>query len=78
MFIGSDNDPNKIADSSGVANVKVGYRFSEDRYDISLWAKNAFDEDHRTSAFNSVIREGSLSAYHLEPRTLGLTFRASY
>ena len=78
MFIGNDNDPNKIADSSGIANVKIGYRFNEDRYDISLWAKNAFDKDHRTSAFNSVIREGSLSAYHLEPRTFGLTFRANY
>ena len=77
MFIGNDNDPNKVAESSGIANVKVGYRFNEDRYDVSIWAKNAFDKDHRTSAFNSVIREGSLTAYHLEPRTVGITLRAS-
>jgi outer membrane receptor protein involved in Fe transport len=77
MFIGADNDLNKVADSSGVANVKLGYRFNDDRYDVAIWAKNAFDEDHRTSAFNSVIREGSLSAYHLEPRTVGITLRAS-
>ena len=77
MFIGADNDLNKAADSSSVANIKVGYRFNDDRYDVAIWAKNAFDEDHRTSAFNSVIREGSLSAYHLEPRTVGITLRAS-
>ena len=77
MFIGNDNDPNKATDSFGIANVKVGYRFNDDRYDVAIWAKNAFDEDHRTSAFNSVIREGSLTGYHLEPRTVGITLRAS-
>jgi outer membrane receptor protein involved in Fe transport len=77
MFIGNDNDPNKATDSFGIANVKVGYRFNDDRYDVAFWAKNAFDEDHRTSAFNSVIREGSLTGYHLEPRTVGITLRAS-
>ena len=77
MFIGADNDPNKASDSYGVANIKAGYRFNNDRYDVAIWAKNAFDKDHRTHAFNSVIREGSLTAYHLEPRTVGITLRAS-
>jgi iron complex outermembrane receptor protein len=77
MFIGADNDPNKASDSYGVANIKAGYRFNNDRYDVAIWAKNAFDKDHRTHALNSVIREGSLTAYHLEPRTVGITLRAS-
>ena len=77
MIIGADNDPNKAADSFNVANIKVGYRFNDDRYDVAIWAKNAFDDDHRTRAFNSVIREGSVSAYPLEPRTVGITLRAS-
>jgi len=75
---GTDNDPNKEGPSYTLANARVGYRFSEDKYEVSLWAKNAFDEDYRNGAFNSVLREGSLSSYHTEPRTYGLTFRANF
>ena len=75
---GTDVDPNKAADSYTLANVRLGYRFSADRYDVSIWAKNVFDEDFSHGAFNSVIREGSLTAYHTAPRTWGLTLRASY
>jgi len=75
---GTDIDPNKEADAYTLANARLGYRFSADRYDVSLWAKNLFDEDYRNGAFNSVIREGSLSAYHTEPRTWGVTLRATY
>jgi iron complex outermembrane receptor protein len=75
---GTDLDPNKAADSYSLTNIKVGYRFAEDKYEISAWAKNAFDEDFTNGAFNSVIREGSLTAYHTEPRTYGLTFKANF
>lgn len=75
---GTDNDPNKEGDSYTLANVRIGFRFADDKYDVSLWAKNAFDEEYRNGAFNSVVREGSLSAYHTEPRTYGLTFRANF
>ncbi|MCR9259338.1 MAG: TonB-dependent receptor [Pseudomonadaceae bacterium] len=74
---GNDNDPNKLADSYTLTNLRVGYRFSGDRYDVSLWAKNLFDEDYTNGAFNSVIREGSLTEYHTEPQTWGVTLRAT-
>ena len=75
---GTDNDPNKEGDAYTLTNFRVGYRFADGKYDLSLWAKNALDEDYKNGAFNSVIREGSLSAYHTEPRTFGLTFRANF
>ncbi|MBO6558430.1 MAG: TonB-dependent receptor [Pseudomonadales bacterium] len=75
---GTDNDPNKGADGYTLANVRVGYLFGGDKYDLSLWAKNAFDEDYRDGGFNSVLREGSLSGYYTEPRTYGLTFRVNF
>ena len=75
---GTDNDPNKEGASYVLTNLRVGYRFSAERYEVALWAKNLLDEDYRDGAFNSVIREGSLSAYHTEPRTVGLTFRANF
>jgi iron complex outermembrane receptor protein len=78
MLIGNDNDLNKEADAYTLVNLHIGYSFAEGKYDVSVWAKNITDEDYRVSAFNSVLREGSLSAYHAEPRTYGLTFRANF
>ena len=75
---GTDNDPNKQADSYTLANVRVGYLFAGEKYDVSIWAKNVFDEEYHNGGFNSVVREGSLSAYHTEPRTYGLTFRVNF
>ncbi len=74
---GNDNDQNKYADSYTLTNLRLGYRFSGDRYDVSLWAKNVFDEDYTNGAFNSVIREGSLTEYHTEPQSWGVTLRAT-
>lgn len=74
---GNDNDPNKFADAYTLTNLRLGYRFAGDRYDVSLWAKNLFDEDFTNGAFNSVIREGSLTEYHTEPQTWGVTLRAT-
>ena len=78
MMIGNDNDPNKEAEAYTVANLHIGYTFADGKYDVSAWAKNIADEDYRYSAFNSVIREGSLSGYFAEPRTYGLTLRANF
>lgn len=75
---GTDNDPNKERAAFGLTNIKLGYRFDGDRYDVSLWAKNAFDEDYSAGSFNSVIREGSLTDYFVEPRTWGITLRANF
>ncbi|MFK7915405.1 MAG: TonB-dependent receptor [Pseudomonadales bacterium] len=75
---GNDADPNKEADAYTLVNLRLGYRFSADRFDVSLWAKNLFDEDFSDGAFNSVLREGSLTQYSSEPRTWGLTLRATF
>ena len=64
MFIGNDNDPNKIADSSGIANVKVGYRFSEDRYDISvLWGTILSAVPWTIHAPGNDVRTNSMGEY---------------
>ncbi len=75
---GNDNDQLKVQDSFTLVNARIGYRFGNERYDLALWGKNIFDEDYHGGAFNSVIREGSLSAYHTEPRTWGATLRATF
>ncbi len=76
---GNDNDPNKAADGFTLVNLRAGVTFGEEgAYDISLWAKNLFDTDWRGDGFNSVGRQGSITAYHTEPRTWGATLRARY
>ncbi|MEM9684280.1 MAG: TonB-dependent receptor, partial [Pseudomonadota bacterium] len=75
---GTDNDPNKTGDDGALVNLRLGYRFGGDRYDASIWAKNLLDEEYQLGGFNSVIREGSLSAYFTEPRTYGATFRVNF
>jgi iron complex outermembrane receptor protein len=74
---GTDNDPNKTQDSLALINLRIGLSFNE-KYDISLWGKNLTDENYRTGTFNSVLREGSLSGFHSEPRTWGITLRGYY
>lgn len=76
--IDSSGDPNHRVDSETLANLRIGYRFGGDRYDISLWGTNVTDEDYYTASFNSPFRTGSISAMHTEPRMWGVTLRADY
>lgn len=75
---GTDNDPNKEGDARTLSNINLGYRFADGKYTVTLWGKNVFDEDYQRGGFNSVIRQGSLSAFHTDPATYGLTFRANF
>ena len=74
---GNDNDPNKVIPSYTLVNLRLGVTLN-DRYDFSVWAKNLFDDDYHAGSFNSIAREGSITAYIVEPRTWGATLRATF
>ena len=76
--IDSSGDANHRVPSATLANLRVGYRFAEDRYDVSLWGTNITDEDYYTASFNSPFRTGSITGMHMEPRMWGVTLRADY
>ena len=76
--ISSSDDPNHIVDSVTLANLRVGYRFGSERYDISLWGTNITDENYYAASFNCAFRTGSICALHMEPRMWGVTLRAAY
>lgn len=76
--IDSSGDPNHRLDSLTLANLRIGYRFGGDRYDVSLWGTNITDEDYHTASFNGVFRVGSITGMHAEPRMWGVTLRAEY
>ncbi len=56
-----------------VVNASAGFR--KDNYEITLWARNLFEDEYLISAFPSVAQPGSISGYPNQPRTYGVTFR---
>ncbi|MYM68131.1 TonB-dependent receptor [Pseudoduganella sp. FT55W] len=61
-----------------LTNLSAGARFKAGgaKWDVSLWAKNAFDKLYYTSLWNSSF--GAYNAVIGTPRTLGLTARADF
>lgn len=57
----------------GIANARVGLKTADGLWDISVWARNLFDEDYflNLSAGNT----GAVTAQVGEPRTYGVTLR---
>jgi iron complex outermembrane receptor protein len=61
-----------------LTNLSAGARFKAGgaRWDVSLWAKNAFDKQYYTSMWNTSF--GAYNAIIGTPRTVGLTARADF
>ena len=76
--IDSSGDPNHVSDSLTLANLRIGYRFGDERYNISLWCTNCADESYYAASYNSPFRVGSITAFHTEPRMWGATLRVDY
>lgn len=74
----TSNDPNAAIDAFTLVNARLGVNLFEDRFDLSAWARNIFDEDIDAGGFNAVGREGSLSAFHTSPRFFGVTGRVKF
>ncbi len=91
---GSDLFPQKGQESYTLVNGRVGLRGPNDRWSVELWAENLFNKNYTQVAFNSPFQEGRnaapftdpaypggrqlFSAFLAEPRTYGLTLRASF
>jgi iron complex outermembrane receptor protein len=61
-----------------LTNLSAGVRLKAGgaKWDISLWAKNAFDKHYYTSTWNTTF--GAYNAIIGTPRTVGLTARADF
>ena len=61
-----------------LTNLSAGARFKAGgaKWDVSLWAKNAFDKQYYTSMWNTSF--GAYNAIIGTPRTVGLTARADF
>lgn len=58
-------------------NASAGFS-TENGLELSVWARNLFDEERITTAFPSVAQGGSISGYPNQPRTYGLTLRKQF
>lgn len=73
------NTPNDRIQSWSLVNALLRFDAPGDRYGIELWVKNLGDKANIT---NSIIEDAQVGSYRnvrvLEPRTYGITARASF
>ncbi|MCF6328340.1 MAG: TonB-dependent receptor [Henriciella sp.] len=60
-----------------LVNASIGIT-TENDIRVSLWGRNLFDEEFVSTAFPSVVQNGSLSGYPNPPRTYGVTVRKEF
>jgi iron complex outermembrane receptor protein len=81
---GSDLDPGKNQKGYVLANARIGFGPSNDRWSIEAWAENLLDTNYKQVAFDSGFQNvptnatGVLDAFLGAPRTFGGTFRFKY
>lgn len=73
-----DLDPFTAQDSFGVANFRLGVTTANDRYDLALFARNAFDEDYSLRIADAPLYSGAYASYPAPGRSVGIELRASY
>jgi iron complex outermembrane receptor protein len=60
----------------GLANLRIGLRRADRRWDVGLWIRNLLDEDYLTLSLARTT--GYVVAMLGDPRTIGVTFRGQY
>jgi len=63
--------------SYGLLNLRAGFR-SDDRWEAFVWVKNAGDEEYFQYISGLVGNTGALTGNPGDPRTVGVTLKASY
>lgn len=71
-------DPIKLQDGYGLFNVRVGVSWFDSDIDISIWARNLFDEDYLGTHFDVPLQDGKVNAYMREPRTFGASLKKNF
>lgn len=72
-----ENLPESVKREVGTVNASVGLNFNNG-VEAMLWARNLNEDKYYTSGFPTTLQTGSFSAYPNQPRTYGVTLRASF
>ncbi|MBH5323473.1 TonB-dependent receptor [Aurantiacibacter sediminis] len=74
------NEPSNFApvsqDGYGIINARLGFGDADETYDLSIWAKNLFDERYLENGFRS--GGGTNIGYFARGRQIGATLRFSF
>jgi len=77
----SDDSRYSLIDSYGLVNLQVGLKGQNERWEVSLWARNLLDKNYFT-ALNApsggVFGTGYVVGTVGDPRTFGVTFRIGF
>ena len=76
FFTAVNNSRFSQVDGYGIANLRLGVRRPDGLWDVSVWARNLFDEDYFQT--RSVADTGLVSGLVGDPRTLGATLRTKF
>ena len=76
--LSDDGDPRKARGEATIVNFSAGIASPDERLELQLWVKNAFEEDVIVGPFSSVGQVGSINTYLEDPRTYGGTLRGSW
>ena len=73
-----ENVPAEIASAKvNTFNASLGFGWNNG-LELTFWGRNLFNDEFLLSAFPSVAQPGSYSGYPNQPRTYGVTLRASF
>jgi len=73
-----NNDPEKEDGSFALVNLRAGLRFEQWDAELTLWARNVFDEEYVTTIGDNVVQDGNFIAYPSEPMTWGITAKKNF
>lgn len=77
QYFGADNSPATLVEANSTYDAQLNFGFGESsRYDLTLWGRNLGDE--RFCSLAGTLPLGSAQCMVNEPRTFGLTLRASF
>jgi iron complex outermembrane receptor protein len=67
------NHPALIGDSYTIANARITYTSSDDRWNMAIWIKNLTEEEYTSFAFDFSGSDGTTPGYINSPRWAGIT-----
>ncbi len=75
-YSGADLSIYSVVPGHDITNFHLGARSDDGRWDVSLWARNAFDTDYFLT--RSASTDGAITALVGDPRTFGVTLNLAY
>ena len=73
-YHGFDNRPEEESESRHVLNASVSLHGQDDRWRVSVWARNLLDEEYVATSQDLVELSGQIAYSYGDPRTAGVSF----